>query len=228
MAIEERSAAWRMGQSWYVLLTLPFGLLSWLAFFYLGWRARRVKWFVWGVFYLAAVIRIFSFPMETGADGKEEMTAAAGGAILALWIITLVHALVARREFLKILDARDGGAPAYQEAHADPYATLRAPAEPVSPQADFAVFAQPQQPAAPPPAPWAAPAAGPPPVPSAPPPPPGPSAPPPAPRAAEPPPPPFSGPAPFGGSRPFEDENDRPQPPAPPPPPRRPGRQVDY
>jgi hypothetical protein len=249
MAIENRSLAWRMAQSWYVLLTLPFGVLSGFAFLYLAIRARRGKWLLWSAVYFGALIWLLSRPQVTGADGQETITNAVTGGLLVMWLVSLIHALVARREFLTILDQREGGTAeaAYAAAPEAEYAP--------DPQGDFAIFMQTGRPAiSPPPRAVSAPppvelADTPPPLPReaaapvAPPPlPPEAAAPPPLPpRAAAPAepqapppppgpgvPPPFSGPAPFGGRKPFEEDADRPAPPAPPSPPRRPGREVDY
>lgn len=232
MAIEDRSPAWRWGQSWYLLLILTFGSLAWVMFFYIAARARRFGWAVWGFIYLAALIRILLSPQVAGPDGQPTLGEGAVIGLLLLWIVSSVHAWLSRKSFLRALDARQAGTPAHG---ADPYAAVRAadttPA-PANPQDDFAVFNRPnpaQAFTAPPPPPPAAapspyaqqPAAAPPPLPQ--------SAPPPPPSASPPPPPPpFSGPAPFGGARPFGDDDDRREPPPPPPPPRRPGRQVDY
>ena len=32
------------------------GVPSWIAFFYIGWRARRVRWLLWGLLYFAAFV----------------------------------------------------------------------------------------------------------------------------------------------------------------------------
>jgi hypothetical protein len=249
MAIEERSLAWRIGQSWYVLLTLPLGLTSWMAFLYLGIRAKSVRWLLWAGFYLAAMIVLFTEPEVPGPDGEPTLPEWASLAYVGMWFMSIGHALWVRRAFLRILDARDGGTPEYVAREADDDAAAqynpRAAAEPA---ADFDLFTQPS------PEPVVA---GPPPLPSTPPPLPqtDPAMPPPlpqtdrtmppplpqtapAPTSATPPPlppsvgaprsntpPPFSGPAPFGGVR--DADEDRPQPPAPPPPPRRPDRDQD-
>lgn len=242
MAIEDRSAGWRLAQSWYVLLTLPIFLTSWMAFGYIGFRGRKAKWWFWGAVYLGLLVFFLAQPSEIAPDGTRTSPTWVGAGLFAAWIVSVIHAFRTRREFLTILDEGYGGTPAYAQP-ADPYAALRAPGEAPPPRNDYAVFTQPQsaapqqQPVAappppytpphppPPPAAWppVGPAAAQPPAPAAVPPPPPPA----APRASEPPPPPFSGPAPFGGSRPFEEDEDRTRP-APPPPPRRPGRQIDY
>src|SRR5215207_9381805 len=40
MSYQERGFFWRVGHSWYILLTLPLGVTSFLAFGYIGIRAR--------------------------------------------------------------------------------------------------------------------------------------------------------------------------------------------
>ena len=31
------------------------GVRGWIAFFYIGWRTRRVRWLLWGLLYFAAL-----------------------------------------------------------------------------------------------------------------------------------------------------------------------------
>jgi hypothetical protein len=322
MAIGQRSAVWRVSQSWYVLLTLPLGFTSWLAFLYLGIRAGRPRWFLWAGFYFGAMIFILAQGESVGANGESNVAVWAVFAWLGLWAMSVMHAFRALPAFLAVLERRGGGtAQAPQPApfttsgttapgtSPDFFALFSGPSQPSSAaepafseappprervavealQAEsfaesgtapgtspefFALFSGPSEsspalepafaesafsepelptspavPSVPPPfttapaattVPAAQPAATPVMAQPAPPPPPPPrpfAAPPtpprpPVPRPARPapPPPPFSGPAPFGGRRPFDDDDERPARPAPParpPRPPRPGQEAD-
>ena len=46
---------WEWLHSLWIAWTLPLGFTSWIAFFYIGWRARRAKWLLWGLLYFATV-----------------------------------------------------------------------------------------------------------------------------------------------------------------------------
>ncbi len=107
MALTSRGAAWEWMQSWYIALTLPFGLLSWAAFFYAGKRGGKIKWFIAGLFY-AAVLGGLIYLVETFPDleNREDWV---GNLVLlaaAFWPVSIVHAFMIRKEFLLHLDAR--------------------------------------------------------------------------------------------------------------------------
>lgn len=141
--IEERSAAWRAGQSWFMLLTLPLGFFSWLAFLYMGIRARRMKWIWISLYFLVMTVLVMEVgPRVTGAvgpDGRPTLTPMGGITMLFLWGFSIWYAWKDRREFLEILDVRQGGTPApvpefipYEQLH--PQATAPAPARPAKPR----------------------------------------------------------------------------------------------
>lgn len=130
MAIEDRSLAWRWLQSWYVLLTLPLGLLSWLAFFYTGLRARRPVWLAWGVVYLAGMIWIVSRPLEKGPNGRDATSLEATAVLVVLWIFSVVHAVSTRETFLRALDARQRPPAPVPAAHPSPAGAVPPPLPP--------------------------------------------------------------------------------------------------
>ncbi|KHF31919.1 hypothetical protein CM49_05843 [Paenibacillus sp. P1XP2] len=74
-----RGKAWELVNSWWVLLTLvPFGLLSFISFLYIGMRVKNQRWKIYGFIYLAIIIAAL-------------LTTVAGiGAAIAisLWVMT--------------------------------------------------------------------------------------------------------------------------------------------
>jgi len=80
-------------RSWWVGLTLvPLGLLAWSAFVYVGVRAARARWVVYGIAYLAAEIVGYGLAQSssTGDIG--------GGVIIFAWLVPLAHALAIRSD----------------------------------------------------------------------------------------------------------------------------------
>lgn len=218
MTYLERGPAWARRQSWYILLTLPLGLTSWLAFLYIGIRAKRGKWTTWGVFYLGSMILMFMQPMTTNAQGQQALPEWAGYRLILLWFFSIGHAIYVRREYLQALHEAQGGAPVAADAFVPYQQQKQAPASapaaaaprPAAPPQKPKRVPQPkpaQQPAAPVPTTQAAP---PPPAVASPPP-------PPAPPAGSMPPAPPPPPAP----------RTEPEPPAPPPPSGA-GRVIDF
>jgi hypothetical protein len=176
--IEERSAAWRIGQSWFMLLTLPLGFFSWMAFLYMGIRARRMKWVWTAVFFLAGTIAVMEVgPRITGAvgpDGRPTLTPMGGIAMLFLWGFSIWWAWNDRREFLEILDVRQGGTPApvaefvpYEQQKQARAAGAPRPPQPAQNPARSQPAAATPRPAAAPPPPQTAVAPPPPPAPPA-------------------------------------------------------------
>ncbi|HNL01140.1 MAG TPA: hypothetical protein PKJ30_08520, partial [Leptospiraceae bacterium] len=52
MALTQRGKGWEWFQSWYMLLSLPFGFTTFLAFLYTGFRVKKWLWMGFGVAYL--------------------------------------------------------------------------------------------------------------------------------------------------------------------------------
>ncbi|HFL3236627.1 TPA: hypothetical protein ACG3KH_004060, partial [Clostridioides difficile] len=90
-----RGKAWELVNSWWVLLTLvPFGVVSYIPFLYIGLRVKNQRWRIYGFVYLV----IFIAALLTTAAGV-------GAAIaISLWVITLIHAFKIRPAYLIQLD----------------------------------------------------------------------------------------------------------------------------
>jgi hypothetical protein len=133
MPVTNRGAAWEWGHSWWILLTLPLGLLSGPAFLYAGRRTRTRKWVIAGFVYLLSWVALAltptppkapapgaarpavqepTSPIPYGSPAEDMLFTAA----MALWFASMVHALRVRSEYLRRLDAAHG---------TDPYADLR-------------------------------------------------------------------------------------------------------
>ncbi|MCR9142191.1 MAG: hypothetical protein NXI24_08060 [bacterium] len=107
MALTSKGAAWEWLQSWYIVLTLPYIFLGWAAFFYAGLRAGKMKWHAAGVFYLAGLVALFVLTdrYPDGAERPEWFDMVMFGS-LVLWIASIIHAFMIRKEFLVRLEAR--------------------------------------------------------------------------------------------------------------------------
>lgn len=104
MSLTTRGSGWEWFQSWYILLTLPFGATHYLAFFYAGLRVRNWLWVAMGAVYVGVFV-YFIQEADKVATG-EPMP----GYVMALWffpwIISIVHAFIIRKKFVLTLDAR--------------------------------------------------------------------------------------------------------------------------
>ncbi len=51
-----RGSTWEWLHSLWILWTFALGIFSWVAFFYVAFRTRRVRWFLWGLAYFAVFL----------------------------------------------------------------------------------------------------------------------------------------------------------------------------
>lgn len=66
MLITKRGNWWEVPHSWWPLLTLvPFALTAFLAFFYIGYRAKNKKWLKYGLIYFIILAIAFVFAEHT-------------------------------------------------------------------------------------------------------------------------------------------------------------------
>lgn len=144
MAIEDRSAAWRIGQSWYVLLAFTV-FFPFLAFLYMGIRIRDRRWLEEAGWFLLIVLLFMEIlPRVSG----RELNWVGTLFILGAWVVAIYEVFSTRYEFLTLLDMRQGGTPppGFLEPEAPPQ-----PAAPLQAMPEEAPWmAQPASPAAPP------------------------------------------------------------------------------
>jgi Helix-hairpin-helix motif len=102
---ERSNAKAKVGEHLYLLPLLgPFGWLSWGTFFYMGARAQRPRWLLWGGLYLAwTIAAVILLGLNGSGDdetGSEFFDGVGTIASFVLWGVAVVHALTVRREFL--------------------------------------------------------------------------------------------------------------------------------
>lgn len=112
MSITSKGRRWRILHSLWVGWTFTFGFFNWIAFFYVGIRAKRRRWLLWGLLY--------SVPFA-GAMLYTPITQEDSGWLGTLWfalflilaVVSIIHAFLIRKEYLLRLEGlqkrrRDG------------------------------------------------------------------------------------------------------------------------
>jgi DNA uptake protein ComE-like DNA-binding protein len=86
-------------RSWWLVFAFNPFWTAWVAFVYIGLRAKRPRWVGWGVVY--GVVAVVSVVLLDRPGALEDIAVAGtfGG-----WLVALVHALVVRDEYLERLD----------------------------------------------------------------------------------------------------------------------------
>ena len=116
MAITQRGKLWEILHSWWILLTLsPLCSLSWAGFGYAFLRIWKFKYLLYTLLYLTPLIAmIYMAEVYPTQETREQQAAEDGFDIsdfiifysIIMWIVSIVHAFIARKEFLIHLDAR--------------------------------------------------------------------------------------------------------------------------
>jgi hypothetical protein len=104
---------WEWLHSMWILWTLTFGFLNWIAFAFIGIRARQPKWLLAAVFYAAPIGLAFIFEPFVSDSWFNAFVAA----MLGLSVVSLVHAFLVRKEYLLRLDLIGGYAARCPRSH---------------------------------------------------------------------------------------------------------------
>lgn len=95
---------WRLRHSvWMLGPILGFGFITWASFLYVGVKARRRDWVIAGVSYAIVVGVLFYFidgtqpPSDAAAPSDDWV----GGALLAVWVAGIVHAILSNKSWLR-------------------------------------------------------------------------------------------------------------------------------
>ena len=85
---------WEWLHSLWMLWTLSLGSTSWIAFFYIAWRARRVRWLLWGLLYFAPFAAFVT--TNSGSQSANSIV----GLMVVAGIVSVVHAFAIRGDYL--------------------------------------------------------------------------------------------------------------------------------
>lgn len=100
MSITAKGKRWELLHSLWIGWTFTLGFFNWIAFFYIGIRARQRKWVLWGIFYLTPFALVMLNPNLNNWLGD-----LAAFLTLLLGVIGIIHALRIRKEYLLRLEA---------------------------------------------------------------------------------------------------------------------------
>ncbi|MGC4786822.1 ComEA family DNA-binding protein [Micromonospora sp. DT178] len=104
-AVPRPSAMWQVLQSWWLLLpVLGCSCLGGFGFIYVGLRARRAAWWIPGIVY--AVVGWAAFILVGESDSKSALSDWAVGALLAVWVGSILHAALINPAWLRWLTDR--------------------------------------------------------------------------------------------------------------------------
>jgi hypothetical protein len=88
----------RRSPPWWLLFgLLSFGLLAWAGFVYVGLRTHRSRWLAWAGVYLAGAVANIAL-LSVSNDGSDWQGATGTTLLGVVWIGSLVHGLVIRRD----------------------------------------------------------------------------------------------------------------------------------
>lgn len=116
-------AGWRRRHSVYTLWALFFGF-GFVSLFYIGARAKKNRWMVWGVVYGALVIGAIAIGGSLSPDDPDAPTPLgtnlAYTLLMIVWVISAIHVFRARKEWLRWKAGQAGQVPWYQSSSSAP------------------------------------------------------------------------------------------------------------
>jgi DNA uptake protein ComE-like DNA-binding protein len=89
---------WERWHSLWIGWTFTAGMFNWIAFLYVGVRARRQRWVLWGAFYSIPFILAMVF-----AEGSEAVMDAVVALMIVMGIVSIVHAFRIRPDYLRTI-----------------------------------------------------------------------------------------------------------------------------
>ena len=105
VSVTSRGRRWELLHSLWMGWTLLFGFTSWVAFLYIGVRAKRTRWVIWGLVYL---LIFASFAISDGMAGQDnDVTQVLIGLTIISGFFSIVHAFVVRPDYLVRLENRE-------------------------------------------------------------------------------------------------------------------------
>lgn len=105
VTVTSRGRRWELLHSLWIGWTLLFGFTSWVSFLYIGVRAKRTRWILWGLVYLAIFT---SYAISDGVAGQDnDVTQVLIGLTIISGFFSVVHAFVVRPDYLVRLENRE-------------------------------------------------------------------------------------------------------------------------
>lgn len=103
MSVTAKGRRWEILHSLWVGWTFTLGFFNWIAFFYVGLRAKQRKWILWGLLYSTPfIVEMFVLDSETRDSTLGNLTIALQ---LILAVVSIIHAFKIRKEYLLRLEA---------------------------------------------------------------------------------------------------------------------------
>jgi hypothetical protein len=89
---------WEWWHSLWIGWTFTAGMFNWIAFLYVGVRARRQRWVIWGALYSIPFILAMVF-----SEGSEAVMDVVVVVMIVVGIVSLVHAFRIRPDYLRTI-----------------------------------------------------------------------------------------------------------------------------
>lgn len=102
---ETPTTTWKIINSWWILLTLPLGVLNWIAYLYVGYSAKKRKWSYLGLSYFAYWILLII--LANTVPDSNGLNMIIGFSFLILWIFGIGYAIKIRNEYLIRLEVNN-------------------------------------------------------------------------------------------------------------------------
>src|SRR3712207_3982147 len=90
---------WELIHSLWIGWAFTLGILSWVAFLYIGLRTRHTKWLLWALFYATPLI-LFIMPVQPPVSW-DNLTLST---TMVLGVVSIIHAFLVRKEYLLRLE----------------------------------------------------------------------------------------------------------------------------
>ena len=106
MSVTAKGRDWEILHSLWIGWTFTLGLFNWIAFIYIGIRAKQWKWILWGVLYLVPIIVVI---LLSAADASAALGVPAVLLTFGVGVASIFHAFRVRGGYLRRLEALKGG-----------------------------------------------------------------------------------------------------------------------
>src|SRR5918995_895480 len=105
MSVTTKGRDWEILHSLWIGWTFTFGLFNWIAFLYIGIRAKHWKWILWGVLYLVPIAVVI---LLLAADASAALGVPAVLLTFGVGVASIFHAFWLRGDYLRRLETLGG------------------------------------------------------------------------------------------------------------------------